>query len=95
VEGVTFRYYEALIALAVLGAVFTIIRRERLWIWPVLSLPVLLTLCHLFFHAKDRFHMPIDGVIAPLAAVALVEAANLARRLASSARRDSPAIVHA
>jgi 4-amino-4-deoxy-L-arabinose transferase-like glycosyltransferase len=79
VEALTFRYYEVVLALAVLGAVVTIVRRPPDWVWPLLALPFLLTLFHLFFHAKDRFHIPLDGVIAVLAAVTLVGAA---RRLA-------------
>jgi len=39
------------------------------WIVPILAVPLLLTLFHLFFHAKDRFHMPLAAVMALLAAV--------------------------
>jgi len=38
----------------------------------LLLLPVLLTGFHLFFHAKDRFHLPIDPFVAIVAAYALV-----------------------
>jgi len=81
VEALTFRYYEVLMALAVIGALVTLVQRSDVWIWPILCVPFLLTFFHLFFHAKDRFHIPLDGIIALLAAVALVEAARLAVRV--------------
>jgi hypothetical protein len=77
VEALTFRYYEVLMALAVIGAGLTILRRPTGWIWPILALPLLLTFFHIFFHAKDRFHIPLDGIIALLAAVTIAEAARL------------------
>src|SRR5207248_3985035 len=65
VEAATFRYYEALMALAVIGTVVLLVRRSPpAWIWPIIALPLLLTFFHLFFHAKDRFHIPLDGIIA-------------------------------
>jgi Dolichyl-phosphate-mannose-protein mannosyltransferase len=81
VEAVTFRYYEALLTLAVVATAGLAWRRQT-WLLPILALPALLTLFHLFFHAKDRFHIPLDPFIALLAAVALAEAGGwLARRV--------------
>jgi 4-amino-4-deoxy-L-arabinose transferase-like glycosyltransferase len=80
-EALTFRYYEVVMALAVVGALLTLARGRPTWIWPMLMLPFLLTFFHLLFHAKDRFHIPLDGVFALLAAVALTEAVRLARRM--------------
>ncbi len=71
-EAFTFRYYEVLMGLAVVGSVCLLWRRQP-WVVPILALPVLLIFFHLFFHAKDRFHIPIDPFVAVLAAVALVE----------------------
>jgi hypothetical protein len=86
VEALTFRYYETLMALAVIGSVLTFVGRRRPgWIWPIIALPLLLTFFHVFFHAKDRFHIPLDGIIALLAAVAIVEAVRMARSWAASA----------
>jgi 4-amino-4-deoxy-L-arabinose transferase-like glycosyltransferase len=82
VESSTFRYYAALMVLASAGALLLLARQRPLWMWPLLSLPALLTVFHLFFHAKDRFHIPLDGVIAVFAAVAVVEVARLVRRAA-------------
>jgi hypothetical protein len=84
VESFTFRYYEVLMALGVLGAVVTIAQRRKAWIWPIIGLPFLLTFFHIFFHAKDRFHIPLDGIIALLAAVAIVEAAHQLERFATT-----------
>jgi hypothetical protein len=84
VEAATFRYYELLMALAVGAAVVLIVRSRPAWIWPLLALPLLLTFFHLFFHAKDRFHIPLDGVIAVFAAVAVVELTRLAYRWAAT-----------
>jgi 4-amino-4-deoxy-L-arabinose transferase-like glycosyltransferase len=82
VEAATFRYYEAVLSLAVLGVGAVLLRRRHQpWLWPMLALPFLLTLFHLFFHAKDRFHMPLDGIVAVFTAVAVTETARLARRL--------------
>jgi hypothetical protein len=77
VEAFTFRYYEVLMALGAIGAAVTILMGRPKWIWPVLALPFLLTFFHLFFHAKDRFHIPLVGIIAVLAAIAMSEAARL------------------
>jgi len=77
VEALTFRYYEVLMALSVVGAGLTVLRRPPGWIWPIVALPLLLTFFHVFFHAKDRFHTPLDGIVALLAAVAITEAVRL------------------
>jgi len=82
IESLTFRYYEALLLLAGAGIVISFVRGRPNWLWPLLSLPLLLTFFHLFFHAKDRFHMPLDGIIAIFAAVALVELWHLVRLVA-------------
>jgi 4-amino-4-deoxy-L-arabinose transferase-like glycosyltransferase len=87
VESLTFRYYEALMVLAVLGVGITLLRRQARWVWPLVSMPLMLCLFHMFFHAKDRFHIPVDGVIALFAAIALVEAASLVR---AAARGELP-----
>jgi hypothetical protein len=84
VETLTFRYYEVLMGLAVVGAGFCLLRPRRTWAWPIICLPVLLTFFHIFFHAKDRFHIPLDAVIALLAAVAIVELGRLAVRAAAA-----------
>jgi 4-amino-4-deoxy-L-arabinose transferase-like glycosyltransferase len=91
VEAFTFRYYEVLMALGVVGALLTLILGRPRWIWPILALPFLLTFFHLFFHAKDRFHMPLVGIIALLAAIGITEGARLARGWATSVLRPSPA----
>jgi hypothetical protein len=90
VEAFTFRYYEVLMALGVLGAVFTIVQRRQMWVWPIIGLPFLLTFFHIFFHAKDRFHIPLDGFIALLAAVALAEGATRIAALWSKSVKSSP-----
>jgi hypothetical protein len=55
----------------------------------VLSLPLLLTFFHVFFHAKDRFHIPLDGVVAVFAAVAISQTAQLGVRWYASRRRQA------
>jgi 4-amino-4-deoxy-L-arabinose transferase-like glycosyltransferase len=80
VEAFTFRYYELLMALALVGAVITAAVSRRAWIWPIIAVPLLLTFFHLFFHAKDRFHIPLVSCIALLAAVTVVEAHRLGHR---------------
>jgi len=82
VEAFTFRYYEVLMALAVIGAALTLVFVRPTWILPLLALPLLLTFFHLFFHAKDRFHMPLVGIIALLAATGIGQVAQLASRSA-------------
>jgi hypothetical protein len=89
VEAFTFRYYEVLMALGVIGATLTFVLVRPAWIWPILALPLLLTFFHIFFHAKDRFHMPLVGIIALLAAMAIVELAWLASRSARVPRVSS------
>jgi hypothetical protein len=79
-ESFTFRWYELFGGLAILGAVLALATR-RVEVWPLLLLPVLLTGFHLFFHAKDRFHLPIDPFIALLAGYALVTAQELVPQL--------------
>jgi hypothetical protein len=93
VEPITFRYYEALMALGVLGVALAALHaRTNMWLWPLLSLPLLLTFFHIFFHAKDRFHMPLDGVIAIFAAFALVETVRLGVRWFANSRPASPQV---
>jgi 4-amino-4-deoxy-L-arabinose transferase-like glycosyltransferase len=70
VESFTFRWYEVFGVLALIGALLAVVGR-RLDLLPLLLLPVLLTGFHLFFHAKDRFHLPIDPFIGIMAAYAL------------------------
>jgi hypothetical protein len=89
IEALTFRYYEALMALAVIGVGILLVRDRPEWLWPVLSVPLLLTTFHLFFHAKDRFHIPLDGIIALIAAVALSQAAALFGRLRRGRQRHA------
>jgi Dolichyl-phosphate-mannose-protein mannosyltransferase len=84
VEAFTFRYYEVLMALGVIGAALMLVVVRPNWILPILALPFLLTFFHLFFHAKDRFHLPLVGIIAVLAAVAIVHFASLVPRWAKS-----------
>jgi hypothetical protein len=92
VESLTFRYYEAIMALSVVGATMAVFRgKANARVWALLSLPVLLTVFHLFFHAKDRFHIPVDGLIALFAAIAMVEIAQSALALLAS-RRSQTAI---
>jgi hypothetical protein len=92
-EAFTFRYYEGLMGLGVLAAALLIVRSRPDWLWPLLSLPLLLTFFHVFFHAKDRFHMPLVGVIALFAAIAIVETVSVARRFAAGALRQAPATI--
>jgi dolichyl-phosphate-mannose-protein mannosyltransferase len=75
-ESMTFRYYEVVMVLGVIGVLLALVIRggASLWVWPLFSLPLLLTFFHVFFHAKDRFHIPLDGIVAIFAAVAIVEA---------------------
>ena len=56
-----------------------LVQRRTHWFWALVSLPLLLTFFHVFFHAKDRFHIPLDGVFALFAAVAIVEGTRLVR----------------
>jgi 4-amino-4-deoxy-L-arabinose transferase-like glycosyltransferase len=74
VESATFRYYEALLVLAAIGAMFGLIIKRRVTLVSIVAVPLPLTFFHLFFHAKDRFHVPLDPFIAILAAIALVSA---------------------
>ncbi len=68
VESLTFRYYQVLVVLALAGVVC--VPAECRWrVWPLLSLLFLLIGFHLFFHAKDRFHVPLAPFIALLAAI--------------------------
>jgi hypothetical protein len=78
VESFTFRWYELFGAVAILGAGLALATR-RAQLWPLLLLPVLLTGFHLFFHAKDRFHLPIDPFIGIMAGYAIVSLADLVR----------------
>jgi 4-amino-4-deoxy-L-arabinose transferase-like glycosyltransferase len=88
-EAATFRYYEVVLALAVAGTAYLLLTSRPRWLWPLLSLPLLLTFFHLFFHAKDRFHIPLDGIFALLAAVALVAAVRRVRSLVRRRARAS------
>ena len=77
VESLTFRYYELLMVLAAAGTPIVVVARRPTWLVPLLSLPILLTFFHVFFHAKDRFHIPLDGIIAIVAAAAIVHVVML------------------
>jgi hypothetical protein len=78
VESGTFRYYELLMAIAAAGALTALLSRQT-WAISLLSLPLLLTGFHLFFHAKDRFHIPLAGVLAIFAAFFVLRVASWAR----------------
>ena len=92
VEAMTFRYYELLMVLGVAGVAIAAMRDRSAWLWSLISLPLLLTFFHLFFHAKDRYHIPLDSIVAVFAAVAIAEAARIGVRwLASSRRQVAPA----
>jgi 4-amino-4-deoxy-L-arabinose transferase-like glycosyltransferase len=92
-EAFTFRYYEVVLALAAVGAALVLMqRRAQAWFWALISLPLLLTFFHVFFHAKDRFHIPLDGVFALFAAVAIVEAARFGVRMRASSRHQTAAV---
>jgi hypothetical protein len=80
VESATFRYYEVLLVLAIGASVGAIVAR-RTELFPVVALPIMLTFFHFFFHAKDRFHIPLEPMIAILAALALLKLLSLRRRL--------------
>jgi 4-amino-4-deoxy-L-arabinose transferase-like glycosyltransferase len=70
-ESLTFRYYEFLMGLAVIGAMGALVLRQ--WtLWPVTAIPLLLTFFQMFFHNKDRFHIPLSPFIAILAAAAVM-----------------------
>ncbi len=70
VESVTFRYYQTVLLLAA-GAILAAPRGTRQGVWPLLSLPVLLTGFHLAFHSMNRYHLPLAPALAILAAVTL------------------------
>jgi hypothetical protein len=93
VESFTFRWYEVFGALALVGVVLAVLSR-RIEVWPLLLFPVLLTGFHLFFHAKDRFHLPIDPFIGIVAAYAVIRLAHLAQaamaRSSTSPARSAP-----
>jgi hypothetical protein len=90
VEALTFRYYELVMAIAAIGSLLVLARaRTHKWVWPLLSLPFLLTFFHLFFHAKDRFHIPLDGIVAVFAALAIVEVARALVRVYTMAKRST------
>jgi 4-amino-4-deoxy-L-arabinose transferase-like glycosyltransferase len=93
-ESITFRYYELLMALALTGIGFLLLFSRPNWLWPILSVPLLLTFFHIFFHAKDRFHVPLDGIIALFAATAIVEMVRLLQR-SFLAIRHRPVVVRA
>lgn len=87
VEAMTFRYYELVMAIALIGSLLCLAHaRTKAWLWPLLSLPLLLTFFHLFFHAKDRFHIPLDGIVALFAAFAIAEALRAGARWYASLR---------
>jgi hypothetical protein len=86
VESITFRYYEALACLAIVGVIILSFFNRPAQLLPILSIPLLLTLFHVFFHAKDRFHIPLDGIIALCAAVTVVEATRVLSRWAAAQR---------
>ncbi len=75
--------------LALIGSTILLWRRQA-WVLPILALPALLVVFHLFFHAKDRFHIPIDPFVAVLAAVALVELGVWIARRVRSGRSVQP-----
>ncbi|GAC1313618.1 MAG: hypothetical protein NVSMB2_01810 [Chloroflexota bacterium] len=86
-ESLTFRYYEVLMVLAAVGVAIGLLSRPRpRWLWPLVALPLLLTFFHLFFHAKDRFHIPLAVSIALFAAYTLEEVARYVRRWILHAR---------
>jgi len=76
VEAATFRYYEILLVFAI-GACIGIVATRRTTLLPLVAVPLLLTFFHLFFHAKDRFHIPLEPFIAILAVIALAGARDL------------------
>jgi 4-amino-4-deoxy-L-arabinose transferase-like glycosyltransferase len=91
-ESFTFRWYELFGALALVGLILALASR-RIELWPLLLLPVLLTGFHLVFHAKDRFHLPIDPFIGIMAAYAVIRLAHLAQaaaRPSASPARSAP-----
>jgi hypothetical protein len=77
VESLTFRYYAVVAFLALGGALVALVLR-RSSLLGVIALPVLLTFFHMFFHAKDRFHIPLDPALAILAAFLVLHAWNWA-----------------
>ena len=93
-ESLTFRYYAGVMVVAVAGLFLALIRYRNPWTLAIISLPLMLTFFHIFFHAKDRFHITVDGVFAVLAAIAVVEAYRLVQAAAMSRPRSVLAARH-
>ena len=77
-----FWYYPLLLA-ALVGTV--VLWRRRRWVWPLLVLPIVVTLGTVLAFGQTRFRAPAEPVIVVLAAVAL---AAIGRR--SQASSDAP-----
>lgn len=69
--------YYGVALLCAIASVVLIRAGERWQMLPFVALPVLLPLFHLFFHAKDRFHVPVLPFVALLAAVGIERALTL------------------
>jgi 4-amino-4-deoxy-L-arabinose transferase-like glycosyltransferase len=67
VESLTYRFYFTVGLFAIVACVLTP-PAGRTSVYPLAALPILLVAFHLFFHAKDRFHVPLNPVFAVLAA---------------------------
>src|SRR5262249_32477260 len=79
-ESLTYRYYAAVMLLASLG-LFCAPAGTRHRALSLLALPCLLIGFHLFFHAKDRFHVPLAPFLAILAALTAVQLFDAITRL--------------
>lgn len=78
-ESLTFRFYFVVMLLA-LAALLLAAPSTRPAIWSLASLGVLLLGFHLFFHAKDRFHVPLAPAFALMAGVTTMWLYDAARR---------------
>jgi 4-amino-4-deoxy-L-arabinose transferase-like glycosyltransferase len=75
-ESLSFRYY-ALVGLLALVGLVVAPPGTRATVLLLILPAVLLTFFHLFFHAKDRFHLPILPFVAIVAAIGAVRLAEL------------------
>lgn len=72
-ESLTFRYYQAVMAVAVGSLAFAPVGKRR-GAWLLASVPLIWTAFHLLVHAKDRFHVPLSPFFALLAGMGMTVA---------------------
>ena len=87
IESLSFRYYALVGLLGLIGMVAAPSGKRTMALLLILPL-LLLTIFHLFFHAKDRFHLPVLPFVALLAAIGISRliqiAQSIGRRLPTS-----------